>query len=249
MLELSSQHQFPSFAPTGIGLYTSQMLRSVQNKLIRQYLWPHIRQTGWFLTGTTLLALFAVLIWFVQFGHNIAFDNFFYPRWQTWATDILPTWLWHGVTLLGNLEIVLILCIVIIWRFIRKNRLFEIYYLIASVGGGSLGAYALKSIVNSARPSNMQSWLDGHYAFPSGHATITFCLYVALFIMNQKHIARMKQWKQILIYTGTIAVTILLPISRLALGVHWTTDVIGGTLLGLGWILVLFSTFDRSLSR
>ena len=67
------------------------------------------------------------------------------------------------------------------------------------------------------------------FSFPSGHATNSSCAYgsTAFFLK--------KKW----IYIVAIVITILIGISRFALGVHYPTDVLAGYVLGIGVICIV----------
>ncbi len=63
------------------------------------------------------------------------------------------------------------------------------------------------------------------YAFPSGHATRAFAAAILL-------TARTRDWRW---GAPLVAYATLVAFSRLYVGVHWPSDVVGGALLGLAW--------------
>ena len=70
-------------------------------------------------------------------------------------------------------------------------------------------------------------------SFPSGHATLSATAYLTLgLLMAQAH--RRRRVKG-LILLGAVAVTVLVGVSRVYLGVHWPTDVFAGWCLGAAW--------------
>ncbi len=104
-----------------------------------------------------------------------------------------------------------------------------------SVGGSLIGV--LKSNFDRMRPSPefAQMAVDG-LAFPSGHssaAAIVF-LTVAALLADTRSRAR----ERIYVLAVAVVVVLLVGISRVVLGVHWATDVIGGWAMGAGWALL-----------
>lgn len=108
----------------------------------------------------------------------------------------------------------------------------------------SLLIWTLKDATAVARPELVAS-PPSSGAYPSGHATgITLlCSLLASFVAGETSSGR--RWKFYLIFSVPL---VLVAISRLYLGVHWLTDVMGGVFLGLaitGLIRTSFSRFDN----
>jgi membrane-associated phospholipid phosphatase len=148
----------------------------------------------------------------------------------------LLTAIFLKITLLGNWELILagvIIFSVILWLWQKK---FYIFSLGVVMGGSALFSYLGKLIIHRPRPQNVAVFDLSSFSFPSGHATLALAFYgfAAYFLLRQ-----IKNWKyKILILAADIALILLIGFSRLYLGFHFLSDVIGGYLLGLLWLLI-----------
>ncbi len=97
----------------------------------------------------------------------------------------------------------------------------QIVYLWGGVGASYVLSLILKYLIGRPRPFD---FLEG-YAFPSSHATIYFFIFAFMADRNEKY----KWW--------FLGIAVLVGLSRLLLGVHYLSDVIGGALLGIGLYL------------
>jgi undecaprenyl-diphosphatase len=79
-------------------------------------------------------------------------------------------------------------------------------------------------------------------SFPSGHATSSMIFYLAVALV----IARDTRWQKPAA-AGAILLSILIGLSRVMLGVHWPSDVIGGWAFGLLWVLLTLRLAERPL--
>lgn len=132
----------------------------------------------------------------------------------------------------------LVLLAFALWLFWDKRwRAGLILLIFASVAGAT--SSILKQIYARARP-DIVPHLDSfsNLSFPSGHATNAMAILVlAALLVPKSHRAL---WVCL-----AVGVSLLVGLSRLALGVHWPSDVVGGLLWGAGFALAGWATAQR----
>jgi membrane-associated phospholipid phosphatase len=149
-----------------------------------------------------------------------------------------------GVTSLGsrNATIGFAMLGSIVLGYKRKWR--NVLVLWVSVIGVSLFVQVGKRTFGRARPAQAAYYPETGYSFPSGHSATAMTLYGLLgyfFIRSQK-----RTRSRVLI--GVLASSLILAVgfSRIYLGVHFLSDVLGGYLLGICWLIVgIFLTEAR----
>ncbi len=106
---------------------------------------------------------------------------------------------------------------------------------------GTLMASAMKALLHVERPPTLYAEI-ADYAFPSGHATMSVVIYGFLAVMIARERAGPVRW---LPYVAAGSWVAMVALSRLYLGAHWLTDVLGGITLGLAWIALLGIAYRR----
>ncbi|MBV9445304.1 MAG: phosphatase PAP2 family protein [Streptosporangiaceae bacterium] len=147
------------------------------------------------------------------------------------------TWLGSGGvlwTLIGAAAIVL--------AFRRRWRL--VAYLLATGAGALVLDPVLKALVGRLRPVVAHPIAHGNgNSFPSGHALGSIVCYGALFLVFLP--ATRGTWRRV--FTVVIVTLIAaIGISRLLLGVHYLSDVLGGWSLGITWLGITAFAFEIS---
>lgn len=118
----------------------------------------------------------------------------------------------------------------------RREALFIIF-----TPAGSGVNFLIKNLVNRPRPdgSMVKLYVVGSGpSFPSGHVAyyVSFFGFLLILMIILKRIPRFIRF---LVGAPSLTLILLIPFSRIYLGVHWATDVIGGFLVGLAVLLVL----------
>jgi undecaprenyl-diphosphatase len=118
--------------------------------------------------------------------------------------------------------------------------------LLAATIGNILLDGALKLAYHRPRPS-VFAWQTTAVSssFPSGHAMSATVVYgtVAYLLMRlQKH-----HWAKVLTLSAAILLILLICLTRLYLGVHYPSDVLGGIIVGLAWASFCMATLEASL--
>ncbi|MEP6992549.1 MAG: phosphatase PAP2 family protein [bacterium] len=137
-----------------------------------------------------------------------------------------------------NLTILPLIIVVglVLWRRYHQP-LIAIHLLVVSLGSLSLNP-TMKHILDRPRPAlyplrGMWTWAS----YPSGHLILTTALYLTLSLMLLE--ARGWRWP----FVATFVIVFLTAYSRLYLSVHWPTDLIGGLLIGLTWLVGTWTAF------
>jgi undecaprenyl-diphosphatase len=136
-----------------------------------------------------------------------------------------------------------------VWLWVRGARRVAIWATTTIAVGGLLGL-ALKMIVSRARPSlpDPVALAPGE-AFPSGHAlTVTLGTGVLVLLI----LPRLPAWGRLLTWVIAWFLVVSVAYTRVALGVHWVSDVIAGVMLGvavLAGTVAAFETWRREQGR
>lgn len=105
----------------------------------------------------------------------------------------------------------------------------------------------LKRILRRPRPTEFRIVEETGYSFPSGHSMVSLAFYGYLIYLIYRYIKN-KYIKWLLIVLLSILIC-LIGISRIYLGVHYTSDVLGGFLLSISYLVVYISLIKKILSE
>lgn len=157
---------------------------------------------------------------------------------REWSVTILRL-----VTHLGGAEAAwLLISVTTVWLLIRRLPRLAAYAAVAGIGAAVLST-GTKALVDRARPTVDAPLATAPDAsFPSGHAlgsTVTYG--VLLFIFLPAIPPRYRR----AVALAVLTLVIVVGLSRVALGVHFPSDVIGGWTLGVLWLAVTAAAFRR----
>ena len=159
-------------------------------------------------------------------------DNFIYSH----ASKIINntnTIIFKGFSLLGTEIFIILFCLLFI--ILKKSRGVAITIIVFA---STLLNQALKLIVGRPRPSINPLAIEKSFSFPSGHTMIMIVMGgILLYLLWQEKVSKIK--KTILtIIIVLIALTVMF--SRIYLGVHYFSDIIGGITSGLLFLFISY---------
>lgn len=157
------------------------------------------------------------------------------------ANRVLTDWFWDPWTM----RALIAAAVVALWW--RGARLLALWMAAASLLG-TLLQQALKAAVGRERPRWPDPVDTAHFsAFPSGHAMTAAVSCGLLLWLLRLYGAGPALW------AGAVAVAVVsvigVAVTRVYLGVHWLTDVVGGVLLGVAVVAFTAAGYARSAAR
>ena len=138
------------------------------------------------------------------------------------------------VTWLGSAAVLYPATLVLALRWWRRGRDWRAGAMLAAGLAGSTVLYNLfKRIIERPRPPAPDAVETySHWSFPSGHATQCTAFFAMLLVL-----AWLAGWARLRLWAiAAAAVALLVGGSRIYLGAHWFTDVLGGYALGGAWV-------------
>lgn len=101
----------------------------------------------------------------------------------------------------------------------------------------------LKNILQRPRPTEYRLIDESGYSFPSGHSMVSLAFYGFIIYLIYKYIKN-KKIKVFLITLLSILIAFI-GISRIYLGVHYTSDVCAGFLISISYLIIYTSIVDK----
>ena len=181
----------------------------------------------------TSIALFVVLGLAVAHRPPSAFDTALEQAWFGQAIGLAWAFTYSG---LWAVQLPLGAALVVFGALARAWRVRAWFSVGANLTAHFVSDGA-KNAFERARPEHWAIVHESSYAYPSGHAvtaTVVFGLWAWLLLRSE-----LAPRLRIMLAIACAAWGVGICWSRIALGAHWPTDVIGGCLLGLGWVTVL----------
>lgn len=154
-----------------------------------------------------------------------------------WLVDVA-----RGFTFLGNTATRLVLGgVVVVVLLVRRIWRLSLFLSATALVGGGLDTL-VKTIVDRTRPVLPDPIATaGGASFPSGHAMGAMVLYGALLLVFLSLLPRPTHgWAWLVTGLAVLGVGC----SRVVLGVHYPSDVIGGWVLGLAWLATATAVFN-----
>ncbi len=140
-------------------------------------------------------------------------------------------------TFFGSHLFVLPATILVTAALLSKGHRVSALLFCGSVAGGFALNSLLKIAFHRVRPDLWRALVVEHtYSFPSGHAAVSTVFFGGLAAVVL-HLSRRPVVRIVAVVLAAIA-TVTVAGTRVYLGAHWTTDVVGGILLGLFWVVV-----------
>jgi undecaprenyl-diphosphatase len=183
-----------------------------------------------------------------HFMHNgpTSFDSHVTRWFLDRRSDALTT-VMKALTWFGSSAVIVPLAAIVVALLLVKHAWYLAAFLTLGVAGASLLSVLAKHIIDRDRPPEViRLQHTTSSSFPSGHATQAAATDLALafvvLAVSRSSKVHIIGWIAAGVIVGAVGV------SRIYLGVHWATDVIGGWLLGITWTTALRLSFGDALT-
>lgn len=216
-------------------------------KRFLSYLFLRQQGEGLFL-GFLVLALFAAGWGFLGIMEDIltkdslvladqAVYHFFQALRTPWMDRIFV-----GVTEFGDSFVNICLSGAVLLVLLGKRCYRSAVFWATTILGGLAGIQLLKWLIHSPRPVAIYHGASA-FGFPSGHTTMSVILYGFLAILIARSFSSTLRWG---LFVVVFLISFIMAISRLYLGVHWLSDVLGGFFIGTSWTALLGIVYLKS---
>ena len=190
------------------------------------------------------LILFSVFAYKIVMNKSIYIDNIVY---DFICDNFMSERMTNIVKILTSLGSALVIIILTIVLFIAiKNKKIAISVVINLIVITILNNL-LKIIFLRPRPDVNNLILESGYSFPSGHSATGMAFYGYLIYLIYKYVNNKKIKIPLIIFLSLIIVAIGL--SRIYLGVHYASDVLGGFLLAIVYLIIFITIANKYIEK
>lgn len=199
----------------------------------------------WFLVAAAVLVVggawlfFGVLEDVISHDPLVDVDVFAYHLLQSLRTPAMDR-VMTAITELGDAQVLLPVILVALAWFLSHRLWLTAGYWLAAIGVAEVLAKVLKVALHRPRPGAFYGGIE-QFSFPSGHATMSVVVYGFLaFLLCRNVRAGLRK----VVISLTVTLVGLIVLSRLYLGAHWLSDVLGGSSFGVAWVAALAIAYE-----
>ncbi|GAF64576.1 hypothetical protein BTS2_1469 [Bacillus sp. TS-2] len=190
-----------------------------------------------FLLFCTFLILSAIVIW----NDTIAFDTVVFEWLSFFDWPFVWTFM-ESITEFGAASVLTILTILLVIILLFTKKFKWALLLSLTMITGSILNRILKITIVRERPDILLQYDGFGYSYPSNHSMMSLLLYGFIILLFLRFF-KPSHWRLIGILLLSILI-IVIGLSRIYLGVHYSTDVVAGFILGL-LLLIIVSEVDK----
>jgi len=200
-----------------------------------------VRPTGtrpiaiWAVAFVACLSAFASIAWLIGQPGVPALDRAVTDFLHGFSGPLLDAFM-DAATNLGSTAVLALVVAVSALLLAARGRLAEALFVVLALVGSLWLNDQLKQFFHRPRPSFEWAIPPPETGFPSGHSMNSFVVYVALALVIWRLRGRRAGIRAVAV---AMALTLTVGISRIYLGAHWFSDVIGAYLAGALWLLLL----------
>jgi undecaprenyl-diphosphatase len=146
----------------------------------------------------------------------------------------------RDITALGSFIVLLLVTLIAVGFLIALKRYAEAGTMAFAAVFGQIISETLKAYFDRPRPDFVAHVVETTSAsFPSGHAMMSAAIYLSIGAMLAR--VQTKRRLKTYIHVTALLLTLMVGMSRVYLGVHYPTDVLGGWCLGAAWAILCWS--------
>ena len=184
------------------------------------------------ITKTEKIIILLLSLWIFLIFRNkiVGLDNSFYLFLNSFENNELTTVV-KIITYLGSSYVLIFLAVISLF-FIKKNEKYKLISI--NLVLSFLTNQLLKRVFRRSRPLFKHLVKEKGFSFPSGHAMVSFCFYGLIIYYIHKSNLKYKKIYEVLLSI----VIIIIGLTRIYLGVHYFSDIVGGFVFGLLYLLL-----------
>ncbi|MEP6638354.1 MAG: phosphatase PAP2 family protein [Chloroflexota bacterium] len=147
----------------------------------------------------------------------------------------------NGITTLGSVPFVGVVFVVAMVILLARDKRADALFLAVAIGGSVALNSALKLLIERPRPMLPWAHVLPDYSFPSGHSMNSLVFYLALAVLTWINVGRRAGGVAVIV---ALVIAIAVGFSRIYLGYHYLSDVVGGFAAGLAWLFIVSIAFE-----
>ncbi|WP_051287444.1 phosphatase PAP2 family protein [Paenibacillus taiwanensis] len=161
---------------------------------------------------------------------------------QSYESPELTT-IMEMITAIGSVKLAVLLGLIaggLLYVIFRHRA--DVIFLFGVLGGAAVFNQLLKYLIQRERPTVHFLVVEKGYSFPSGHTMGAVALYGAITFLLWEHIS--SRTGRIMLVTFNCLIVALIGVSRVYLGAHYPSDIIGALLASGLWLTLMIPCFQ-----